>query len=58
MGGDKKGLSEMVHFRGKEVSIKKIQKHIRHKPSIIGTVLINMAIIITIIMAILLIVGG
>ena len=57
MGVNKEGLEEVIRFRGKDVKLKKVQKHVRRKPSVVGTIFINMFIILALILAILLVTG-
>ncbi len=46
--------NKKVRFRGKDVKVKKIEKHVRHRPRLIGTLLTNASIILVIIILILL----
>ncbi len=46
--------TETLRWHGKDVEVEKLQKKIRHKPRILGTILINLSIIIVIIIVILL----
>ncbi len=46
--------NKKVRFRGKNVEVKKIEKHVMHKPRLIGTLLANASIILVLIILILL----
>ena len=49
--------SSYVYVMGKKLTRKKLQKKFKHKPRLIGTILINSFIILAIIIAILLVTG-
>jgi len=46
--------NESVRFRGKNIKVAKLEKKVRHKPRLVGPILINLSIILTIIAIILL----
>ena len=49
--------SSYVYVMGKKLTRKKVEKKIKHKPRLIGTILTNSFIILSIIITILLITG-